>query len=154
MVMSDQFCTLTIFSSVFHFQFLPYSKFCNLFVQAAPVVHMVAKVSFDRQSKQVMLHLYSWYRWPCKLDDCNEDDEDNEYNEDDNGDINETFQIDLEDQQCTLRDRTRVPCVQVNFKRQHHYKITIITMTAITLTTIAMTAITMTTIPFWRKSLF
>ena len=26
---------------------------------------------------------------------------------------NSTFQIDLEDQQCMLRDRSRVPCVQV-----------------------------------------
>ena len=33
-----------------------YSVFCILLLQAAPVVHMVAKVSFDRQSKQVPLH--------------------------------------------------------------------------------------------------
>ena len=32
-----------------------YSVFCILLLQAAPVVHMVAKVSFDRQSKQVPL---------------------------------------------------------------------------------------------------
>lgn len=45
-----------------------------VYMKAAPVVHMTAAVSFDRESKQ----------------------------------------IDLEDQQCQLRDRSRVPCVQVS----------------------------------------
>ena len=49
-----------------------YSSGHAVYMKAAPVVHMVAKVSFDRK------------------------------------------QIDLEDRQCTLRERTRVPCVQVS----------------------------------------
>ena len=50
-----------------------YSSGHAVYMKTAPVVHVVARVSFDRQHKQ----------------------------------------IDLEDQGCTLRDRTRVPCVQV-----------------------------------------
>ena len=46
----------SVFQILFSIFCHSYSVFCILLLQAAPVVHMVAKVSFDRQSKQVPLH--------------------------------------------------------------------------------------------------
>jgi hypothetical protein len=66
-------------------------------MKAAPVVHMEAVVSFDREGKQVAAAPGWWV--VLALTTC--------------------FQIDLEDQQCRLRAGETVPCVQVSLSLRY-----------------------------------